>query len=124
MSRQQSKQYLKPLHDPGIADAPMPMPPDIDYCPYPHKYVCDKSYIYRSFDGSCNNLQDPIIGRSMTPHRRLLPAVYHDGKLFITFTACSYTTYYISGIVMDCAEECELEQVCVGKASSCFSLYG
>ncbi|ELT97224.1 hypothetical protein CAPTEDRAFT_134931 [Capitella teleta] len=33
----------------------------------------------RTGDGSCNSLSDPIMGRSMTPFRRLVPAEYADG---------------------------------------------
>ena len=44
------------------------------------RYVCDPKYPYRSMDGSCNNLDQPLIGRSMVPHRRLLYQNYADGK--------------------------------------------
>ena len=27
--------YLKPLSEAGHPDIPMPIPPDIDYCPFP-----------------------------------------------------------------------------------------
>lgn len=34
---------------------------------------------YRSYDGSCNNLESPILGTPQTPYNRLLPAKYGDG---------------------------------------------
>lgn len=70
---------LKPMPKMALPDNPMPIPQDIDYCPYP-SMSCDPDYPFRSFDGSCNNLKYPILGRSMTPHRRLLPANYVDGE--------------------------------------------
>ncbi|CAG9860584.1 unnamed protein product [Phyllotreta striolata] len=40
--------------------------------------TCPKS-IYRSYDGSCNNLKHPSWGTPNTPYNRLLPANYADG---------------------------------------------
>ncbi|XP_030749418.1 peroxidase isoform X2 [Sitophilus oryzae] len=39
---------------------------------------CAKSR-YRSYDGSCNNLQNPGLGTPQTRYNRLLPAKYGDG---------------------------------------------
>ena len=41
-----------------------------DMC-YNHKY--------RTFDGTCNNLQHPMWGASLTPFKRLLPPRYENG---------------------------------------------
>ena len=35
---------------------------------------------YRTFDGSCNNLQRPTWGQSNTAMQRILPPTYNDGK--------------------------------------------
>ncbi|XP_071945323.1 salivary peroxidase/catechol oxidase-like isoform X2 [Antedon mediterranea] len=35
---------------------------------------------YRTYDGSCNNVCNPSIGKSHTPPRRILPPVYSDEK--------------------------------------------
>ncbi|EEB11263.1 Peroxidase precursor, putative [Pediculus humanus corporis] len=35
--------------------------------------------LYRSFDGSCNNLQKPLLGAANTQYGRLLPPKYSDG---------------------------------------------
>ncbi|XP_053671837.1 peroxidase-like [Anopheles nili] len=40
---------------------------------------CDANTPYRTFDGSCNNLQNPSWGSANTPYGRLLPAEYGDG---------------------------------------------
>ncbi|KAK2166056.1 hypothetical protein LSH36_43g07001, partial [Paralvinella palmiformis] len=51
--------------------------PDPSTCPW-SSYNCHINK-YRSLDGSCNNLQHPIWGRSFIPFRRYLPPVYADG---------------------------------------------
>ncbi|CAG0884485.1 unnamed protein product [Darwinula stevensoni] len=38
-----------------------------------------KKTIYRSLDGSCNNLRNPAWGRAQTPFQRILPPAYEDG---------------------------------------------
>jgi hypothetical protein len=54
--------------------------------PYPycqdlsnHNNTCDQcSTLFRSADGSCNNLNFPWWGKSETPDKRLLPSAYDD----------------------------------------------
>lgn len=41
--------------------------------------ICDVNAKYRTIDGSCNNLQRPLWGRSNRPHRRLIKPMYMDG---------------------------------------------
>lgn len=41
---------------------------------------CEESYRYRSYDGSCNNLEHPSWGLSSTAYGRVLPAEYLDGQ--------------------------------------------
>lgn len=41
---------------------------------------CNPRARYRSFDGSCNNLQQPGWGSVNTALVRLLPAAYQDGE--------------------------------------------
>ncbi|KAL5017897.1 hypothetical protein ScPMuIL_003619 [Solemya velum] len=41
--------------------------------------ACDRSYPYRSADGSCNNFNHPTWGMAMTPEPRLLAPAYDDG---------------------------------------------
>ncbi|XP_050443430.1 peroxidase mlt-7-like isoform X2 [Adelges cooleyi] len=40
---------------------------------------CDPSSVYRSINGSCNNLQNPAWGASFTPFYRLIDAEFDDG---------------------------------------------
>nr|APU53802.1 peroxinectin [Haliotis discus discus] len=41
--------------------------------------VCDCTQPYRTFDGSCNNLNNPLWGAVGAPYSRALPPVYSDG---------------------------------------------
>lgn len=41
---------------------------------------CDPSYPYRSYNGSCNNLQYPLMGKKLTVYSRILSPDYEDGK--------------------------------------------
>ncbi|XP_071539116.1 salivary peroxidase/catechol oxidase-like [Panulirus ornatus] len=45
----------------------------------PEAEPCNASSPYRTPDGTCNNLENPLWGASFTPHRRVLPADYGDG---------------------------------------------
>ena len=40
---------------------------------------CDPRDNFRSFDGTCNNLKQPLLGSAQTPHKRLLRPAYDDG---------------------------------------------
>ena len=48
-----------------------------DKCPKPD--LCDPSYPYRSYNGSCNNLAEPLWGTSGSPFQRTLLPEYEDG---------------------------------------------
>ncbi len=49
-------------------------------CPFEEKNKCKTKSIYRTFNGVCNNLQQPLYGAMETPHKRFLNPVYEDGK--------------------------------------------
>lgn len=40
---------------------------------------CNASDIYRTYDGSCNNLEIPTWGMADTAYTRLVKSIYHDG---------------------------------------------
>lgn len=43
------------------------------------KLVCDRHAKYRTADGTCNNIEHPTWGSSMSPQLRLTPPMYDDG---------------------------------------------
>lgn len=49
------------------------------FCPFSFDSSCDSTAKYRQIDGSCNNLESGIVGRSSTPYKRLLKPAYEDG---------------------------------------------
>ncbi|KAI0210128.1 peroxidasin-like [Lamellibrachia satsuma] len=62
-------------------DSPYPRPTP-SLCPYPVKVNCNPYAIYRTYDGTCNNLRYPLRGSSNKPLARLLPPLYGDGIAF------------------------------------------
>lgn len=48
-------------------------------CPFLQNKKCDPNDIFRSIDGSCNNLEFPLLGKASTPYKRYLPPAYGDG---------------------------------------------
>ncbi|KAH3737629.1 hypothetical protein DPMN_044222 [Dreissena polymorpha] len=48
------------------------------WCPYSPP-TCPSGVNYRTADGSCNNLLNPLWGRSQTPFERHLIPAYDDG---------------------------------------------
>ncbi|KAI9560225.1 hypothetical protein GHT06_014239 [Daphnia sinensis] len=56
--------------------------------PLPSAPVCDSTYKYRTFDGTCNNLKNPRFGQAGTINQRLMgPATYADGISKIRLSA-------------------------------------
>ncbi len=49
-------------------------------CPFAsNAIVCDPKNKYRSFDGTCNNLNNGLFGSVNTPYQRFLQPEYADG---------------------------------------------
>ena len=71
------------FHPDQILDAP-----NIDQCPFPTKAeqmsTCNPGQRYRTIDGSCNNLENPLWGKSFRPMGRFLPAEYGDSKYTVS----------------------------------------
>jgi len=42
--------------------------------------TCNPNDVYRSYNGSCNNLRHPNWGAALTPFYRLMNAEFDDGK--------------------------------------------
>lgn len=51
----------------------------VEFCPFNQTIKCNLHVRYRKIDGSCNNLQVPLIGKSNTPFKRYLLPMYEDG---------------------------------------------
>lgn len=54
------------------------------FCPYQLKPTCVSTAKYRTADGSCNNLQNPLWGKSQTPFERFIDPFYEDGMLKVS----------------------------------------
>ena len=48
-------------------------------CPFSNDIECDPSSRYRTAEGTCNNLKNPLIGSIQTPFKRYLSPNYDDG---------------------------------------------
>ncbi len=48
-------------------------------CPFQVAITCNSTAKYRTYDGTCNNLNNPILGSINTPYIRILSPAYGDG---------------------------------------------
>ena len=48
-------------------------------CPFNQTIKCDVTSKYQSFDGTCNNINNPLYGAAHTPYTRYLTPKYDDG---------------------------------------------
>lgn len=49
------------------------------YCPV-RRVICNPGAPFRTADGTCNNLQNPLWGASITAQARFLTPTYGDGE--------------------------------------------
>ena len=54
------------------------------FCPFKEQIKCDVNFPYRTFDASCNNIENPWWGKAGSPFKRWMPADYSDRE-FIEF---------------------------------------
>ena len=59
-------------------------------CPWVPAPTCDPNKHFRTWDGSCNNLRDPNLGRTGTPYQRILLPEYAkvSWTLLYSITPC------------------------------------
>lgn len=50
-------------------------------CPWTPAPTCDPNQVFRSVDGSCNNVANPNFGRAGTPYQRILLPEYASGTI-------------------------------------------
>jgi len=50
-------------------------------CPWTPAPTCNPNLVYRTFDGTCNNLKEPNFGRTGTPYQRILLPQYSKGTV-------------------------------------------
>ena len=48
------------------------------FCPFQSNMDCDATSKYRNVDGSCNNLNNPLLGKSNTPFKRYINETSYD----------------------------------------------
>ena len=53
-------------------------------CPWVPAPTCDPNKHFRTWDGSCNNLRDPNLGRTGTPYQRILLPEYAKVSYYCT----------------------------------------
>jgi hypothetical protein len=51
----------------------------LNSCPFQVTITCNSTAKYRSHDGTCNNLQNPLLGSINTLYTRILSPTYGDG---------------------------------------------
>ena len=77
---------------------------ELDKCQDPDENTlpCDHTYKYRTYNGWCNNLNNPQYGKSVTSLVRFLSAKYDDGN-FSPLPPFQKIRYYgARGIKIDC----------------------
>jgi hypothetical protein len=71
--------FIKPyVADPNYADKIYGLKIYKKLCPINTDISCNQKRKYQSFDGSCNNLKKPWLGKSGTPFKRYLAPEYSD----------------------------------------------
>ena len=48
-------------------------------CVFETDLVCDSTEKYRTANGACNNLNNPLLGAADTPYKRYITPAYKDG---------------------------------------------
>ncbi|XP_064603358.1 peroxidasin-like [Liolophura sinensis] len=69
---------LDPIRSRSLPTLSQNFPKPQFQCPY-QTPRCDRDYPFRTADGSCNNLGNPLWGKAVTPMQRFIAPRYQDG---------------------------------------------
>ena len=78
--------------------------------------TCDDTEVYRTADGTCNNLDNPLWGSAGIQHLRLLPNAYRNGKYISQIIGASPQEDLSSGFAtrIDSTRSAQLQKLCSG----------
>jgi hypothetical protein len=76
LALKETKKTLNTTSKTNLKNIKLKLSPQL--CPFQFSFDCDSTSKYRNVDGSCNNLNNPILGKSNTPFKRYLNETSYD----------------------------------------------